>query len=154
VAVQPIAVAHSPCLGLYSKIARQDLVDARSSLPCAATHPSAEDIRRCRQELTSFGDDTTLKRATERLDFFSTSRCRDLLFHIQETQIDASRDQRISKSKPAKISRPHPAGSHAAEFSKATPGDKAMTNLDHWHSFKTENPMIFAGMYQFWIQKT
>jgi hypothetical protein len=26
-------------------------------------------------------------------------------------------------------------------------------NLDNWHVFETENPMTFALMYQFWVQK-
>jgi tetratricopeptide (TPR) repeat protein/SAM-dependent methyltransferase len=74
-------------LGLYSKMARQDIVDARRFIAERGYRPSAEDIRRCRQELTSFGDGTPLKRVTELSDFFSTSACRDLLFHVQEHQL-------------------------------------------------------------------
>jgi hypothetical protein len=28
-----------------------------------------------------------------------------------------------------------------------------MIDLDLWHIFETENPVVFAGMYDFWIQK-
>jgi hypothetical protein len=29
----------------------------------------------------------------------------------------------------------------------------AMTDLEQWHQFETEQPMVFTGMYQFWVQK-
>jgi hypothetical protein len=38
-------------------------------------------------------------------------------------------------------------------FRRRFPGDKAMRDLDHWHTFEAENALVFAGMYQFWIQK-
>jgi hypothetical protein len=34
------------------------------------------------------------------------------------------------------------------------PADHAMTDLDHWHAFETAYPDTFAGMYQFWVQKS
>jgi tetratricopeptide (TPR) repeat protein/2-polyprenyl-3-methyl-5-hydroxy-6-metoxy-1,4-benzoquinol methylase len=141
-------------LGLYSKIARQDLVDARRFIAQRGYHPSAEDIRRCRQELTGFGDDTPLKRATERVDFFSTSTCRDLLFHIQEHQLTLPEISAFLNQNRLEFLGFILPGHVLQNFQRRFPGDKTMTNLDHWHSFETENPMIFAGMYQFWIQKT
>ena len=33
------------------------------------------------------------------------------------------------------------------------PDDPAMTDLDNWHVFETENPLTFLNMYQFWLQK-
>jgi hypothetical protein len=33
------------------------------------------------------------------------------------------------------------------------PDDRACTNLDQWKIYERENPDIFGGMYQFWIQK-
>ena len=33
------------------------------------------------------------------------------------------------------------------------PDDLAATNLGQWHVFENENPDLFCGMYQFWIQK-
>jgi hypothetical protein len=29
-----------------------------------------------------------------------------------------------------------------------------MITLDRWHVFEQENPDTFAGMYQFWLQKS
>jgi hypothetical protein len=39
-------------------------------------------------------------------------------------------------------------------YQQRFPGDMSATNLDQWQIFEKENPDTFAGMYQFWIQKT
>jgi 2-polyprenyl-3-methyl-5-hydroxy-6-metoxy-1,4-benzoquinol methylase len=138
-------------VGLYSKVARKDINEARAFITQRHYRPSAEDIRRCRDELASYGDDTPLKRATEMLDFFSTSACRDLLFHTQEHQltlpeISAFLSQNRLEFLGFDIDR------HVLRtFRRRFPRDKAMTDLNLWHVFETENPAIFLGMYQFWI---
>ena len=38
-------------------------------------------------------------------------------------------------------------------YRAAFPHDPAMTNLEHWHSFESDRPDTFAGMYQFWVQR-
>jgi hypothetical protein len=44
-------------------------------------------------------------------------------------------------------------GGMLQNFRRRFPNDRTMTNLALWHTFETENPSIFAGMYQFWIRK-
>ena len=141
-------------LGLYSKLARQDLVDARRFIADRGYRPSAEDIRRCRQELTSFGDDTPLKRATEWSDFFSTSTCRDLLFHVQEHQFTLPEIGTFLSQNRLEFLGFNLPGYVLQNFRRRFPGGKTMTDLNPWHNFEIDNPGIFAGMYQFWLQKT
>ena len=38
---------------------------------------------------------------------------------------------------------------YAARF----PADRAMTDLEQWHTFEQDNPHTFASMYRFWVQK-
>jgi 2-polyprenyl-3-methyl-5-hydroxy-6-metoxy-1,4-benzoquinol methylase len=140
-------------LGLYSKLARQDLVDARRFIAQHGYRPSTEDIRRCRQELTSFSDGTPLKRVTEFSDFFSTSTCRDLLFHVQEHQFTLPEISTFLSQNRLEFLGFNLPGHVLQNFRRRFPDDKDMTDLNHWHSFETENAVIFAGMYQFWIQK-
>src|SRR5215831_1907182 len=140
-------------LGLYSKIARHDLVDARRFIAQRGYRPSTEDIRQCRQEITSYGDGTPLKRITEWSDFFSTSMCRDLLFHIQEHQLTLPEINTFLSQNRLEFLGFNLPGHVLQNFRRRFPNDKTMTDLNHWHSFETENPVIFAGMYQFWIQK-
>jgi tetratricopeptide (TPR) repeat protein/SAM-dependent methyltransferase len=140
-------------LGLYSKAARKDLVDARQFIAQRGYRPAAEDIRRCRQELTSFVDDTPLKRVTELSDFFSTSACRDLLFHVQEHQLTLPEIRDFLTQNRLEFLGFEVPSHLLANFRRRFPDDKTMTDLNLWHIFERENPATFVGMYQFWIQK-
>jgi 2-polyprenyl-3-methyl-5-hydroxy-6-metoxy-1,4-benzoquinol methylase len=141
-------------LGLYSKAARQDLVDARRFIAERGYGPSTEDIRRCRQELASFGDGTPLRRAAELSDFFSSSACRDLLFHVQEHQLTIPEISHFLRQSRLEFLGFDLSGHVLQNFRRRFPSDKTMTDLNLWHIFETENPATFTGMYQFWIQKT
>jgi 2-polyprenyl-3-methyl-5-hydroxy-6-metoxy-1,4-benzoquinol methylase/tetratricopeptide (TPR) repeat protein len=140
-------------LGLYSKLARRDLIAARNFIGQRRFGISAEEIRRCRQELTHVGADTSLGKVTEWVDFFSTSTCRDLLFHIQEHQLTLPEIASFLRQNGLEFLGFGLAGGVLQNFKRRFPNDTTATDLAHWHIFETENPSIFAGMYQFWIQK-
>jgi len=138
-------------VGLYSALARADIRAARAFIAERGYGDTADDIRRCRQDIVSFEEGSPLRNVTKYADFFTTSECRDLLFHVQE--------QRLSIPEIAAFLREQgltflgftgPAGrGYRARF----PADAAMTDLDQWHQFETEHPTAFTGMYQFWVQR-
>jgi SAM-dependent methyltransferase len=140
-------------LGLYSRTARQDINDARRFIAQRGYRPCAEDIRRFRQELAGFGDDTSIRPATESEDFFSTSACRDLLFHVQEHQSTLPEIKAFISQNWLEFLGFELAGHVLQHFRRRFPFDRTVTDLDLWHIFETENPLVFAGMYEFWIQK-
>ena len=140
-------------LGLYSRTARRDINDARSFIAQRGYGSSAEDIRRCRQELMAQGDDTPLKRTTELMDFFSTSACRDLLFHVQETQLTLPEISDFVRQNRLEFLGFELPGHVLQRFRQRFPDDTTMTELDRWQTFEAENPSTFIGMYQFWIRK-
>ena len=74
-------------VGLYSKLARQNVVAARALIAERGYRPIPEDIRRCREEILAADDGSLLKSATTFGDFFTTNECRDLMFHVQEHQM-------------------------------------------------------------------
>ncbi|NQV47547.1 MAG: tetratricopeptide repeat protein [Rhodospirillaceae bacterium] len=143
-------------IGLYSELARQDIVRGRLLISEEEYSTSPQDIRRCRQDIMAEaenGNPEMAKICTMR-DFFSISECRDLLFHIQEhrytlPRIEAAlqslkltflgfemRDQRVLR-----------------KFEKSHPNEHSLTSLSLWHAFELENPDTFRGMYQFWCKK-
>jgi SAM-dependent methyltransferase len=140
-------------LGLYSRTARRDINDARSFIAQRGYGSSAEDIRRCRQELMAQGDDTPLKRTTELMDFFSTSACRDLLFHVQETHLTLREIGDFVRQNRLEFLGFELPGHILQSFRQRFPDDTTMTELDRWQTFEAENPSTFIGMYQFWIRK-
>ena len=140
-------------LGLYSEVARRDLVGARTFIAQRGYGPSAPEIRRCREELAGLGDDTPLAKATQWIDYFSTSTCRDLLFHVQEHQLNLTEIGSFLRENRLDFLGFELPGQVLQSFRRRFPGDKTMTNLALWHIFEIENPSTFVGMYQFWIRK-
>ena len=80
-------------VGLYSKLARQNVVAARALIAERGYRPIPEDIRRCREDIFAAEDGSLLKSASTFSDFFTTNECRDLIFHVQEHRMTLPRDQ-------------------------------------------------------------
>src|SRR5262249_2390131 len=68
-------------IGLYSEIARVDIAAARAFIAERGYRSTADDIRRCRQELIALDEGRQFRSIVASGDFFSVSGCRDLLFH-------------------------------------------------------------------------
>jgi tetratricopeptide (TPR) repeat protein/SAM-dependent methyltransferase len=138
-------------VGLYSALARADIRAARAFIAERGFGESADAIRRCRQELSRCDEGSALRNVAKYADFFATSECRDLLFHVQE--------QQLSIPEIAAFLRAHGlnflgfTGAVGQTYRARFPADAAMNDLEQWHQFETEHPMAFTGMYQFWVQK-
>jgi hypothetical protein len=140
-------------IGLYSKLARQDIVAARALIAERGYSSSAEDIRRCRHELAGSGDRAPLSNVVNRLDFFSTSRCRDLLFHVQEHQFTLPEIAYFLRENKLEFLGFDLLGGALQSFRRRFPNYGTMADLALWHTFELENPSLFTDMYQFWIRK-
>jgi tetratricopeptide (TPR) repeat protein/SAM-dependent methyltransferase len=140
-------------IGLYSEIARADIASARVFIAEQGYRSTAEDIRWCRQELVALDDGARFRHVIASVDFFSTSGCRDLLFHVQEHRLTIPQIAGfVAKSGLAFVGfelDPFTSQSYLTRF----PSDKSMTDLAAWDAFEHEQPSTFAGMYQFWVQK-
>lgn len=140
-------------LGLYSEIARQDIVYTRNQIRELSLASTADNIRGFRQQvirgmfpklssLPSFG-----------YNFYSLSECRDLCFHVQEHRFTTRLLQQYLSAEglifcgfmvPQEIKE-----SYQQQF----PDDIDMTSLENWGEFEKLNPSTFRGMYQFWAFK-
>ncbi|HEX7790617.1 MAG TPA: methyltransferase, partial [Afipia sp.] len=139
-------------IGLYSATARSDINAARAYLAQQGRDYSVTEVRRLRAEFASRAPGDSLYNITQFSDFFSMSECRDLLFHVREHQFSIPQIADFIREigltflgfeTPARTS-----------YLRRFPEDRAATNLANWNVFEAENPATFAGMYQFWIQKT
>ena len=140
-------------VGLYSELARRDVVAARVFIAERGYRPTAPDIRRCRQELMRCADGTPLKNVATG-DFFTTSGCRDLLFHAQEQRFTLPDIGAFLAENDLTFLGFDLSGRVQLQYRARFPDDRSMTDLSLWHIFERENPATFLGMYQFWIQKT
>ena len=140
-------------VGLYSELARQDIVKARRLVAERGYGATAADIRRARQELIAVAAEQQLLFVRDSWDFFSISECRDLLFHVQEHRMTLPQIKAFLAAENLRF-----LGFELVEplwlaYGVRFPADAARTDLDSWHRFETENPRSFQGMYQFWVQK-
>ena len=74
-------------LGFYSEIARRHVVKAREFIAERGYASTSDDIRRFRQDLAVQDASVELQWLSKIPDFYSTSECRDLLFHVQEHRL-------------------------------------------------------------------
>lgn len=140
-------------LGLYSRLARQELSDARAFIAEHGYGTSVDEIRRCREALMRFESDTAPAKVTGWADFFSTSGCRDLLFHVREREFTLPDiDAFIKQNRLLLLGFDLPGGI-LERFRQRFPEDATLTDLSRWHEFEIDNPSVFTGMYQFWVRK-
>lgn len=141
-------------LGLYSEAARQGIVAARALIAEQGYTTQSGDIRRCRENIVSITDiQSPLRKIRAFRDFFSTSECRDLLFHVQEHRFTLPRIKELLDTCQLNFIGFTIDMMTKREYQTMFPGDVLMQNMDYWHVLETENPDIFKSMYQFWAQK-
>ena len=146
--LRPGGIMH---LGFYSEIARRDVVAARAFIAERGYGSTPEDIRRCRQELLK----TPLGIIARFTDFFSTSECRDLLFHVQESHMTIPAIKAFIDGHALKFIGFDLDDTAAQNFRALFSANGwSMTDLDKWHAVETQHPNTFSGMYQLWVQKS
>lgn len=140
-------------IGLYSELARQDVVAARKFIAEHHYASTTEGIRQCRKAMFSFNGDASWKPLFASEDFFSTSSCRDLIFHVQEKRFTLPQIASfLSETGLTFIGfdmNPKVLATYRSRF----PEDPAGRSLEKWHEFECANPATFKGMYQFYVQK-
>jgi tetratricopeptide (TPR) repeat protein/SAM-dependent methyltransferase len=138
-------------IGLYSEIARADIVAARAFIAEQGYQPTPDDIRRCRQALLATPG--RFERVIASADFFSTSGCRDLLFHAQEHRLTIPEIAGFLADNGLALVGFDLDQLTQQRYLARFPHDRTMTDLASWDAFEREHPEVFAGMYQFWVQK-
>jgi tetratricopeptide (TPR) repeat protein/SAM-dependent methyltransferase len=141
-------------VGLYSRLARAEINAARALIAARGYRPTADDIRRCRQDIFALAEGAPGATVSRAGDFYSMSECRDLLFHVQEHQhtlpeiaafLDEHKLRFLGFDLDPRMLK---------LYAEANPGDPTMTDLARWHEFERQNPGLFVSMYQFAVQKS
>ena len=139
-------------IGLYSASARNHIVEIRKEIKALGVGTSATEIRKFRQSLAGSRDENH-QLLTESSDFFSLSTMRDLIFHVQEHLFTLPQIENCLIELGLKFCgfRNKDVISNFRELhGKAAD----IYDLELWHQYEEKNPRAFAGMYQFWCQKS
>jgi SAM-dependent methyltransferase len=140
-------------VGLYSELARQSIVAARSLIADRGYRPIPEDIRRCREDVIAAEDGSLLKSVIHWNDFFAMSECRDLLFHVQEHHVTLREIKLFLAATGMQFGGFVLDAPTFQRFATHFPEPAAVTNLDCWQDFESQAPSTFTAMYQFWVHK-
>ena len=139
-------------IGLYSETARRAIVEARALIAERGYRATVEDIRACRQEIFRGDVDGRWKMLISSADFYCTSGCRDLMFHVMEHRftipeitefLDEQRLSFLGFDEPRVIEA----------FQRHNQSAAALHDLNQWHAFETANPLTFWSMYTFSVRK-
>lgn len=141
-------------VGLYSKYARLDITAARAFVSERAYPSTAEGIRQSRQDLLALAESEPARQVVAYLDFFATSECRDMLFHVQEHQLTLPEIADFTARNNVEFLGFAIPSAIIQKFQARFSQDGAAADLALWHAFETDNPDAFAGMYQFWIRRS
>jgi tetratricopeptide (TPR) repeat protein/2-polyprenyl-3-methyl-5-hydroxy-6-metoxy-1,4-benzoquinol methylase len=139
-------------VGLYSELARQHVVAARKLIAERGYQASYQGIRRCREDIVATND-PLLWPVMQFSDFFSTSECRDLLFHVQEQRTSLPEIKSFLAANGLTFAGFVPEAATLRAFTERFSEREALTDLDCWHAFEIGRPETFASMYQFWVRK-
>ena len=138
-------------LAFYSEIARRDVAAARTFIAERGYASTPADIRRCREDLLK----TPLGSVSRFTDFFSTSECRDLLFHVQESRMTIPVIKAFIDGHGLKFIGFDFKDDAAKKFRALFAANGwSMSDLDKWHAVETQYPDTFSSMYQLWVQKS
>jgi SAM-dependent methyltransferase/Tfp pilus assembly protein PilF len=140
-------------VGLYSELGRPGVIAGRALVAERGYRADGEGIQRFRQELITgdFGPPLA-DLITKTHDFFTTSELRDLVFHVREHRMTIPQISGFLHENELEFLGFELDAQVARRYRARFPDDVAMTNLDHWNVFETENPDAFFFTYQFWIR--
>ncbi len=138
-------------IGLYSERGRQDVVAAREVIKEQGFSDDHKGIYDGRHYIAALPEGHPAREILKRRDFYSTSNCRDLIFHVQEhrytiTKIIESLDTLGLRFDGFDLLNP----AIGESYQKNYPDDRNMLNLGNWAQFEEKTPETFRNMYQFW----
>jgi SAM-dependent methyltransferase len=154
-------------LGLYGDHRRRDIVEARRRIAALGLDASAGSVRLFRHLLLADPAYRDLAGIADRIDFFSVSGARDLLFHVQEHRFTIPRIRDMLAASDLRFlgfenvgdgGPPLGAGpAIAARYRRAFPNEPTMASLDNWALLEQSEPSLLLGDgfsgYVFWAQR-
>ena len=149
--IEKLAPSGLMMIGLYSKIAREDINNVRNNIFKNNIPITENGIRKFRSLKINNWLANNPSIIVSR-DFFTLSECRDLFFHVKEQSFDLLQIKEILDDLNLTFLG-FASYAKLRSFMKNYPGEDSLYSLDLWHEFELNNRSAFSGMYQFWVKK-
>jgi tetratricopeptide (TPR) repeat protein/2-polyprenyl-3-methyl-5-hydroxy-6-metoxy-1,4-benzoquinol methylase len=142
-------------VGLYSTIARQPIIAARALIAARQIPSTADGIRGLRQEVLKGETEPEISGiATPASDFWTTSECRDLMFHVEEHQFTLLEiGEMLAREGLEFLGLELHHAPDLSRFRAQNPDPSSLQSLQAWHAFEEQNPETFGGTYRIWARK-
>ena len=146
-------------IGLYSAASRRNLSSAVDFMRTQSDGMSLSGIQAARQTLINFAhqtgecDDRFISLFST-LDFYTTSMCRDLLFHVHEIDFTIPMIEKAVNDLGLRFCGfVDVDGERLKSYSVFAPHDPNGLDLKSRAKYEAENPDAFSSMYDFMVQK-
>jgi SAM-dependent methyltransferase len=140
-------------IGLYSRLARRLVAEARTQIETRGYRALADDMRRYRQDI--FREANRWKALLGAKDFYGMSGCRDLLFNVMEHNFTIPEIAAFLSENGLSFLgfEPFDDSFVLEEFQTLFPGSADASNLEQWSRFEADHPDTFSNMYVFELGK-
>jgi len=119
----------------------------------ALTPPSEASLRGLRRHVLSLPPEHPVAEVTRFEEFFSLSGSRELLFPVYEHQFSWNEVVGMVARHSAEIVEVEASHKQLERYWAKFPGNKSTTLIDNWSQLDREDPALFEGMIQVWVQK-
>lgn len=140
-------------IALYSKIARRHLLACHEIVKKGNYGADIPAMRAFRRNSAKILGNDLLKIVARFDDYYTMSMYRDMMFHVQEHDLDLTQIAAMLKTLGLTFRQFSLPPAVTAQYLAAFPNDPEAANLDNWHKFEQRNQDTFSAMYQFWCQK-
>ena len=138
-------------IGLYSELARKNIVKIRNEISKLRFKPKEADIKNFRLKVIR-SEQKHHKEMLNFNDFYNISELKDLLFHVQEHRFSLPEIQEYLNKLNLKFCG-FDTQNIISSFKTIHPKIDDCYSLEKWHNYEKSHPRVFSGMYQFWCQK-
>jgi SAM-dependent methyltransferase len=139
-------------IGLYSELARREIVAARTMIAAEAIPSTSDGIRAARRRILDLPADHPLTSLTVHRDFYSESGFRDLTMHVQEHRFTIPRLAAALDALDLRFLGFQTSKAVLEQFRARFPSPGAAHDLACWDQFETEHPDTFILMYHLWCR--
>lgn len=141
-------------VGLYSRHARKAVTEMRARIAAEGIPATQEGIRSLRKQVVAQPETESAKWLLSLPDFYTTSDCRDLLFHVQEHQFTFPQIAAALEELGLELTGFEGSCRQAIPaFRRMFPDSPLPGTLAEWDAFEQAHPHTFSAMYQFWVRK-
>jgi SAM-dependent methyltransferase len=140
-------------LGLYSELARRNIVQLRDLYLESGMKATDENIRAIRKKVIESSNARDGFAVMNRfIDFYSMSACRDLIFHEQEHRFTVPQIKSLLDKYNLKFLGFYALKRTVINEFNSQFGEENLCDLDSWAQFEEKKPDTFVAMYQFLTQ--